>query len=108
MTRVLCNWQPSQLSYETIDIEFRRLLEGHGFTVRDTRILSPVNKPHWNATNWHTDDMDPKDNLAIWSNIHPTEVRELVAKDGDVIVIDSSTEHRGPNVRRWFAWAAIR
>lgn len=107
-TRVLGNWQPSQLDGASIKsgivAEVEKLLGPFRcayWTIREPSHIAPSSN-----TRWHTDG--PQDiHSIVWSNILPTEFKSnLFTMSGDIILIRNlDFEHRTPFIgdgERWF------
>lgn len=119
-TRVVGNWQPSNLDKETIFVEFQvevnRIFDSSinslsGMTIRNHADYAYLKE----RQDFHI-DCPPKLTeqwLLVWSNFAPTLVlfadgSLLKAMDGDIILIDnSSVKHRAPedffHPDRWLA-----
>lgn len=102
-TRVLTNWQPSDLSRETISLEFQVLLGSLGLLpcLPEVRFDPPDD-----VIDWHQDNSGSPCVLVVWSDQYPTEVRfrngrRLKAVDGDVLLLQNERVfHRKPPTAR--------
>lgn len=112
-TRVLFNWQPRRLGHDLGQRFRQRLMKAGWYTLPQ---LVNVRWPEINAglmseiKQWHHDEGALRIVFAVWSNIHPTEIRFpdgslLPTRQGDVILIhNDEVEHRAPENQdgRWF------
>ena len=114
ITRVIGNWKPRKFTKEHISKQFplvlKRLLGSYKGSYISVRVPS-IEREHTQAVDQFHQDGVTDCYFAVWSNVHPTEVKfkngsRLVAKEGDIILINNlEVEHRRPIVTkpRWFA-----
>lgn len=112
-TRVLTNWQPSALDFDTIRCEFfslaRKFIGKLKISLCEVRRPGTVAQP----IGFHRDVQGADMYLLVWSNKAPTQVgypdgSVLEARAGDVILLrNCEVEHDGPACEddyadRWF------
>ena len=117
--KILGNWQPSSYDERTIASELRAFCAEHAceFTyssdVNDVRSPADHRTVGVDAFRWHQDNWGEDTPTIVWSNVLPTEIRDVGTKEsipvrpGDVVWFDNqAVEHRAPenarDAERWF------